>query len=112
MSPKRRVTNITDDLKERAKELSCLYEVQELLNDKEKSLDEVFHEIINILPHGWQYPDICKVQVFYRGTSFQSDDFKKSKWSLKANIVVQDDVIGAIHVYYTEKRPSEFTGLF
>lgn len=112
MSPKKHLNNLASELKERAKELSCLYEVQERLNNKEKKIDEIFHEIVKILPHGWQYPDICKAQIIYRGTVFQTKDFKKSKWALKANIDVQDEVVGTIFIYYTEKRPTEFTGPF
>jgi len=112
MCAKKYVNNLTSELKERAKELSCLYEVQELLNNKEKSMEEVFREMIEILPRGWQYPDICKVQVTYRGREFHSDDFKKSKWVLKTDIVVHDEVVGDICVYYVARRPSEFIGPF
>ncbi|MBN2349370.1 MAG: nucleotidyltransferase domain-containing protein [Bacteroidales bacterium] len=112
MSTKRHVNNLTNELKERAKELNCLYMVQELLNDKDKSVDEVLNEIVKILPQGWQYPDICKAQVTYRDAIFQSNDFKKSKWALKENIPVQDEVVGAIYIYYIEKRPKEYTGPF
>ncbi|MBN2213393.1 MAG: nucleotidyltransferase domain-containing protein [Bacteroidales bacterium] len=112
MSAKRSVNNLTRELKERAKELSCLYEVQELLNDKERSIDEIFSEIVKILPQGWQYPDICKVQLVYRDKVFNSGDFKKSKWALLSDIVVQDEVAGNLSVYYVEKRPTEYKGPF
>ncbi|MBN2350408.1 MAG: nucleotidyltransferase domain-containing protein [Bacteroidales bacterium] len=112
MSIKRQINNLTDELKERAKELSCLYEVQELLNDRERSLDEVFYEIVKILPQGWQYPDICKAQIIYHGIVYQSYEFKKTKWSLDADIVLQDEVIGAISVFYSERRPAEHIGPF
>lgn len=112
MSNKTHANNLTIELKERAKELKCLYSVQELLNDKDKSVDEVFREIVKVLPHGWQYPDICKVHITYRNAIFQSDDFKKSKWVLKADIQVQEEVVGIICIYYTEKRAKEDTGPF
>lgn len=112
MTPQRQINRLSDELKERAKELSCLYEVQERLNDSKKKTDEMFQEIVGILPHGCQYPDICKAQLVYRGNLYQTKNFKKSKWALQENIIVQDEVVGTISIYYTEKRPTEFFGPF
>jgi len=112
MSSKKPLNNLTNELKERAKELSCLYELQELLIDKEKSIAEILTETVKILPQGWQYPDICNVQIVYNGTIYQSGSFKKSKWSLKSDIIVLDEVVGCITVFYSEKRPLEHIGPF
>lgn len=109
---KKQSANIAFELKERAKELSCLYEVQELLNNRELSIDEIFKEVIKILPQGWQYPDICKVQIVFRDSVYESEDFKKTKWSLKSEILVQEELLGSINVYYNEKRPIEHLGPF
>ena len=105
-------SNIAFELKERAKELSCLYEVQELLNNKELSIDEIFKEVIKILPQGWQYPDICRVQIVFGDSVYESEDLKKTKWWLKSDIVVQEELLGSINVYYKEKRPNELIGPF
>ncbi len=112
MSPKKPENNLTNELKERAKELSCLYELQELLIDKEKSITDIFNKIVEILPQGWQYPDICNVQIIYHEDVYQSINFKKSKWTLKSDIVVLDEVVGSISVCYIEKRPAEYSGPF
>ena len=40
---------IIDDLKERAKELNCLYEIQEILNDFDASLDDICSRIIKAI---------------------------------------------------------------
>ncbi|MBP7508500.1 MAG: nucleotidyltransferase domain-containing protein [Prolixibacteraceae bacterium] len=109
---KKQSANIAFELKERAKELSCLYEVQELLNNKELSIDEIFKEVIKILPQGWQYPDICRVQIVFRDSVYESEDLKKTKWWLKSDIVVQEELLGSINVYYKEKRPNELIGPF
>ena len=52
------LVKIVDDLKERAKELNCLYEIQEILNDFDASLDEICSRIIKAIPPGWQYTDV------------------------------------------------------
>ncbi len=50
------IDRILHDLQERAKELNCLYRVDELLGREEASLDDVLGEVIRTLPAGWQYP--------------------------------------------------------
>ncbi len=112
MSIKKQSENLASELKERAKELSCLYEVQELLNDKDRSIDFIFSELIKILPQGWQYPHICRAQIVFRDLVFESEDFKKTKWFIKSEILVQEELLGSITVFYTEKRPTEHIGPF
>ncbi len=112
MKPKRSVTKLIDDLKERAKELNCLYEVQEILNSPDKNIQEMMECIIKVIPPGWQYPDICQVQILFRDQVFRSEDFKKSKWVLEAEITVQEEQLGSIRIYYTEKRPNAAEGPF
>ncbi len=43
---------IIDDLKERAKELNCLYEVQEILNNFDASIEDICDGIIKAIPTG------------------------------------------------------------
>ena len=112
MSTKTPINKLIDDLKERAKELNCLYEVQELLSNQEKSLDEVFNGIIRAIPPGWQYPDICQAKIVYWNSTFQSENFKESLWVLNSEIVVQDEVVGMVRVYYLEERPFADVGPF
>ena len=51
------VAAILHELQERAKELNCLYRVDELLNQPELPLERILRGIVEILPPGWQYPN-------------------------------------------------------
>ena len=55
----RPANTIIDALQERAKELTCLYRVHEICNRPQASLDEIFRDVIEVLPPGWQYPTEC-----------------------------------------------------
>ncbi len=101
-----------DDLKERAKELNCLYEVQELLNDSNSTLDKICNGIIKAIPPGWQYPDVCQAKIIYKDSIFQSKGFKETKWIQCAEIDVQDEEVGKICVSYTKERPNAYDGPF
>jgi predicted nucleotidyltransferase len=99
-------------LHERAKELNCLYEIEEAMNRADASLEHVIGAILKAIPPGWQYPEICRATIVYEGRSYASADFKESPWFLGADIVVQDEVVGRIGVTYTEERPVEDEGPF
>jgi len=99
-------------LQERAKELACLYEVEELLDDAEKPLEDVFAGIIEAIPPGWQYPDICAATLEFEGRTFGPAGLEGTPWAQSADIVVQDKKVGTIKVYYTEPMPDADEGPF
>lgn len=105
--------DIINELKERAKELNCLYETQELLNDKNKSSEEILSQIIDLIPAAWQYPDICIARIKCMSINVQSANFMETQWVQSAQIKMQEDeIIGQIEVFYTQERPNIFYGPF
>jgi pyruvate,water dikinase len=99
-------------LQERAKELNCLYKIEELMNRPDSQIDEVCQRILEAIPPGWQYPDICVAEVKLQGKSCYSPDFKPTPWVQSADIIVQDKKEGEINVYYTNEMPKADDGPF
>ncbi len=112
MSDNKPLDKIIVELKERAKELSCLYDIQELLNRTTSINDEVWKGIIKSIPTGFQFPDICVVKICGFKNNYHSDNFIESKWVLKSDILAQDEIVGHIQVYYLEERPMADEGPF
>ena len=106
------VEKIIDDLKERAKELNCLYEIQEILNDFDASIHDVCSRIIKAIPPGWQYPDVCQASITLRNSTYKSEEFIETPWSQCAEIIVRDEIVGRICVSYIEERPNAYEGSF
>jgi len=106
------INNLVEELKERAKELNCLYEVQETLGQQGAKTEEALNRIIEVIPPGWQYPEICQSEITFGGNVFQSVDFIKTDWVQHSDIVVQDQSVGRISVYYTEEKPELDEGPF
>jgi len=92
-------------LKERAKELNCLYKIEELLNNTDISLEQLFQDVIDIIPCGWQYPEICQVKIIYKNKKFKPPDYKKTPFVQNTDIVVHNKTIGKIYVSYREEVP-------
>jgi len=48
------VNRRTADLRERVKELNCLYAISRLMGDKIVSLDKLYKDVVNLIPSGFQ----------------------------------------------------------
>ena len=98
--------DIIHQLRERAKELNCLYAVQELLSTPQISLDDLCQGIVAALPPGWQFPEVCGAQIIlYEGKTYQTPLFKETPWIQSADFRVLDQVVGKISVCYIEECP-------
>ncbi len=106
------IESIVKDLTERAKELNCLYAVEELTSAADLSLEEVFCGVIEAIPAGWQYPGVCRVRITYDGANYQSPNFVPSAWVQRATIHVQGKPAGTVEVVYTEQMPAADEGPF
>jgi pyruvate,water dikinase len=111
-STDRPVDGLLASLQERAKELNCLYEVEQILARFDIPLDDAFQKVVEAIPPGWQYPDICCAVIEIDGRRFQTREFSPTTWVHSAEILVQDDVVGSLSVWYLEKRPPEDNGPF
>jgi pyruvate, water dikinase len=99
-------------LQERAKELNCLYKIEELLNKPDAILDQVCKGIIEAIPPGWQYSDICQVKITIEDSIYTSANYTDTPWSHSANIKVHDEVIGRIVINYSKEMPASDNGPF
>jgi len=106
------VEKIIAELKERAKELNCIYSIQEILNKTSNLSAESFTEIVNKIPPGFQYPEITHAKISCKKSEFLSRNFKESQWVLEVDIKVQEEKVGIISVFYEKEMPQSFFGPF
>jgi len=99
-------------LQERAKELNCLYLVEEILSRPDEPLVNVYPKIIEALPPHWQYPDACEAELAIEGETYRTPGFRATPWIQHADVAVQDVPIGRLSVVYTRKMPAESDGPF
>jgi predicted nucleotidyltransferase len=106
------VESLLTALKERAKELNCLYDVEELFSMPNITLPEIAEGIVRAIPEGWQYPDVCVARIRIGNVVRQSTEFEETPWQLSTDLIVQDEKVGEIVVAYREERPSAHEGPF
>ena len=95
----------THDLDERVKELDCLYMLSKLVEKPGITIDEILKGTVDIIPSAWQYPDITGVKAILNDKEFKTANYKDTKWTQTADIVVNKKKIGELNVTYLEKRP-------
>jgi signal transduction histidine kinase len=103
---------LTCDLKERVKELNCLYSVSSMVERQDASLEEILQATVNIIPDAWQYPEITCSRIAVQGQSYQTVNFRETRWRQSKQIVVTGKEIGSLDVCYLEKKPQRDEGPF
>lgn len=106
------VENILHSLQERAKELNCLYRVDELLSQLDGQEEDVMNELAETLPTGWQYPDVCEAAITLDARLYAQKGFKESEWCQRADVRVERERVGEVAVFYTENKPVADEGPF
>lgn len=109
MAEEQNISSIIRNLDERTKELNCIYSVDEVLNDFDSDIEIVLHKILNIVPSGWRFTDICKAKIIFDSIELYSDGYKDTDLKITSKIIIDNKVQGEFSVVYikpikTEKR--------
>jgi hypothetical protein len=100
-------------LPERVKEIGCLYSVIDLLGNKKYASDEEkIHDIVKLIPNGWQYPEDTCVQIILEGKEYKTDNFKETPWRQTSEIIVNGEPKGILAVSYLQEKPAKDEGPF
>ncbi len=99
-------------LRERVKELSCLYCIAQIASEPGLSLDAEMRDIVDLLPPAWQYPKITAGRIILDGQTYSITGFEEEWQSLSAEILINGAKRGIIEVAYTEMMPELNEGPF
>ncbi|MGI5918747.1 MAG: PEP/pyruvate-binding domain-containing protein [Christensenellales bacterium] len=94
-------------LTERAKELECLYAVDELLQDKQLSLSAVMTKLLEIIPIGFTDPSALRVRIRFRNDTYSARDFDGVSVLHTTDVTIDDQTVGTIEVGYMETQGQE-----
>jgi len=99
-------------LRERIKELDCLYRLTNLIEQHGGALDKILQNTVELLPVSWQYPEIACARIRYQSRVFTSVNFKKTQWRQESPIIISGIVEGMVEVRYLKKMPDLDEGPF
>lgn len=93
-------------LRERAKELRCLYAVSDIMQNPALSLDDMLEAVVKAIPSGWQHASACMARITYGSHVYETPGYAPTPWVQRANFFVKGALAGSIEVAYRE-NPSE-----
>jgi hypothetical protein len=103
---------LLSSLREREKELNCLYRVDEILGDHQPPLPRVFAALVDVIPSGWRFPELCRASITYNNCRYQPPDFVASPLAERCPIISDGETVGGIEVVYLESVPETAEGVF
>ncbi|MCD6415268.1 MAG: response regulator [Planctomycetes bacterium] len=106
------VTERTATLEKRIKELRCLYSVSRLTAEPAKSIEDAQKAAVDLIPPGWQYPEITCARITLEGRQFATPNFRDTAWKQSADIILSGETVGTVEVCYLEERPESDEGPF
>ncbi len=103
---------LTHKLRERIKELDCLYGISRLAERPEMPLDEILQSIVELIPGSWQYPEDTCACIILHNRVFKTPNFAVTAWGQSEPININGKPYGHVQVYYLRERPAFDEGPF
>lgn len=91
-------------LKERVKELNCLYGISALMEYSDFTLKDVLKAAVQLIPPALRLPDIGEACITIGAYCFQTDGFKETPWMLSRGIKAKGKTIGKLAVCYLKEQ--------
>lgn len=85
-------------LRERAKELRCLYAVDAIVSDREHPPARTFLRVLEKIPSGWQRPDSTGASIDYLGRSYVGPGFSSDAQVMSEPILLWGVDVGSLSV--------------
>ncbi|MDQ5986526.1 MAG: hypothetical protein CSYNP_02256 [Syntrophus sp. SKADARSKE-3] len=102
---------IEEALRERVKELNCLYSIADFI-EKVDVLEELLQHVVNQMPYGWYYPEHACAKIIFNDQEFKTTNYQVTTWKLSSPLMVRGRPFGVVEVGYLEEKPGRDEGPF
>jgi len=99
-------------LRERVKELRCLYGIVQLAVQPGLTIDTLLQSIVELLPPAWLYPEITSARIAFDEKVFSSTSVRHGRSKQEADIVVNGVTRGKVEVILSAEKPELDEGPF
>ena len=99
-------------LRERVKELDCLYKLSQLVADAGLDEEMIFNGVVSCIPPAWQFPDYTSARMVVYDRSYESPGFQEHDLKQDVKILVGDEKVGVLEVFVSEDAPFDRMGPF
>jgi DNA-binding NarL/FixJ family response regulator len=105
-------TEIEIALRERVKELDCLYTISRLRELHFHSADRFLRSVVECLPRSWRYPEHACARITYEGKQYATEPFLETRWRMAADVRAAGKLAGVVEVFYRKVVPTSDEGPF
>ena len=106
------IRKLEHDLRERDRELGCLYNIANVADRSDSTLEEILQAIARLLPHAFQYPELACARIVMGAQEFRTDNFRHTPFKLASSITVRGNNAGEVEIFYAEESPGCDEGPF
>lgn len=99
-------------LRERVKELTCLFGIARVAAKAGQSLDEMLNQCVALLPPAWLHEREASASIEFDGRSYSTWNFRESASTQTADILVKGQKRGVLKVAYPDGMPELDEGPF
>lgn len=96
---------------ERIKELTCIYEITNLVGNCE-NVEDIFEKAAIFMKEAWQYPEITRTKIYFDGQEYCPKPFKETFWKQVSEITIKGELRGTVETYYLKNMPEADEGPF
>ncbi len=89
-------------LRERVKELTCLYGIAHVTKKANVALADTLQAIVELLPPAWQFPEIACARIVLDGRACTTGGFRESPRCQAADLLVGERHRGVVEVFYRQ----------
>jgi two-component system, NtrC family, sensor kinase len=101
----RSLENVEWALRERVKELTCLYGIAQVTRKPGVPLADMIQAIADLLPAAWQFPEFAGARIIVDGEVFRAGSVEPSVHSQSAPLTVAGIGRGTVEVVYCRQIP-------
>ena len=91
-------------LRERVKELNCLYELSKVAWEADSDLEVIFNEILRIVPNAMQHRQLAEVVIIVGTKRYETRGYTNSLKGIESRLVYGKKKYGTIRVGYRQNR--------
>lgn len=102
--------DLEDKVRERVKELTCLYDASRLFAKGKLEIKNILEHLIEIVPRGFRHPELTGCRVVLDDMVVQSNTFEHNKKQLSAPLKVAGTDRGTMDVSYCLDHPFRTEG--
>src|SRR6056297_1643162 len=99
-------------LHERNKEINCIFNMSEIVQIQELTLEEMLQQFVSIIPPAFQNPLLTCAKITFNGKQYKTETFIETPVMLSSDILFHGETAGSLKVYLKKQTKLEKTQSF